>query len=101
MIDKKYLTKKTKATRTYRYKVENSNRSLDVKFTKIQRIRITYFNYGLKYLYQHYGIGHLSVYFPKLVSQRNYIIKEMKRFARDCLLKLHNYNLKQNDYSVQ
>lgn len=101
MIDKKYLTKKTKTTRTYRYKVENSNGSLDARFTKIQRIRITYFNYGLKYLYQHYGIGHLSVYFPKLVSQRNYIIKEMKQFARDRLLKLHNYDLKQNDYSVQ
>ena len=41
MIDKKYLTKKTKTTRTYRYKVENSNGSLDARYTKIQRNRIT------------------------------------------------------------
>lgn len=101
MIDKKYLTKKTKTTRTYRYKIEDSNKSLDAKFTKIQRIRIAYFNYGLKYLYQHYGIGHLSVCFPKLVSQRNYIIREMKQFARNRLKKLHNYDLKKDDYSVQ
>ena len=101
MIDKKELTKKIKTTRTYRYKVESNPKSVATKFKQVQKNRIAYFNYGLKYLYQHYGIGHLNVHFPKLVSQKNFLVREMKKFARNQLLKLHNFDLQKTDYSVQ
>lgn len=69
------------------------------KFKYIQQVEKVYFNYALKYLYQHYGIAHLSSYFPTGAS-RKYLIRTLEAFARS-KAEQHGFNLKKLDYSVQ
>lgn len=94
------LTKKVKTTRTYKYKITNVNQQFIRRFEHIQAVRKLYFNYGLKYLYQHYGVAHLTCRFPKKVQQKNFLVRKMCEFARDKAL-VHDINLKDEDYSVQ
>ena len=73
------LTKLTKSTRTYRFPIAEIDYQ---KFKYGQKIAMTYFNYGLQYLYQHYGAGHLQVYLPKKVANKQYLIRSLIAYAR-------------------
>ena len=59
MILKKERIKKVKGTRTYRFRITNPD-DIDVKFPHVQEVQAHYFNYALKYMYQHYGVKHLE-----------------------------------------
>lgn len=85
-------------SRTYKYRLLNAN-DLRNKFSYTQQVERVYFNYALKYLYQHYGVGHLSSYFPT-GARRQYLIKDLKQFAR-LKAQQHNFSLKKLDYNVQ
>lgn len=89
---------KSTGSRTYKYKLLTTS-SVVNKFSYIQQIEGIYFNYALKYLYQHYGIGHLSSYFPT-GTKRKYLIRTLESFAR-LKAEQHGFNLKKLDYSVQ
>lgn len=91
------LTKLIKSTRTYRFPIAEIDKQ---KFEYSQTIVMTYFNYGLQYLYQHYGIGHLQVYLPKSVTNKQYLIRSLIAYARK-KAKMHGFDLKKLDYSVQ
>lgn len=96
MIPSRYLKKKVKSTRTYRFKIQND---LTDKFSHAQMVKRLYFNYALKYLYQHHGTKHLDHYLPS-GQWKNYFINDLKTFARQQALK-HDIDLKKMDYSVQ
>lgn len=91
------LTKLIKSTRTYRFPIAKIDHQ---KFNYSQKIAMTYFNYGLQYLYQHYGIGHLQVYLPRQVANKQYLIRSLIAYARK-KAEMHGFNLKKLDYSVQ
>lgn len=89
---------KASSSRTYKYRLFNTDK-LAHKFNHTQQIERVYFNYALKYLYQHYGVGHINSYFP-VGARRQYLIKDLKQFAR-LKAEQHGFNLKKLDYSVQ
>lgn len=96
MIPVRYLKKKAKSTRTYRFKIQDD---LTDKFSHVQTVKRLYFNYALKYLYQHHGSKHLNHYLPS-GKRKNYFINDLKAFARKQALK-HDIDLKKMDYSSQ
>ncbi|MES5142112.1 hypothetical protein [Lactobacillus crispatus] len=61
MIPAQLLRKKVSSTRTYKYRIYDN---LAESFKQVQTVRRLYFNYALKYLYQHYGSKHLDHYLP-------------------------------------
>lgn len=75
------IPKRTKSTRTYKFKLHVDDKFVS-DFNNGQRVQRLYFNYGLKYLYQHYGIGHLHVWFPTGMG-RKYLASKTINFARD------------------
>lgn len=97
MIAKKELTKTVRSTRTYRYKIVT--RCIDGLFTHAQTVKKTYFNYGLKYLYQHYGAKKLDHQLPSGMAKK-YLINKMTKFARR-KAKEHGLTLRDEDYNVQ
>lgn len=97
MIPRKELTKTVRSTRTYRFKIGNNQ--IDDKFSYAQKIKKIYFNYGLKYLYQHYGSKKLDVIFPT-GNKRKYLINCMVEFSRRKCSE-RNFELKKADYNVQ
>lgn len=97
MIKKRELTKRAKPTRTYRFKVVS--RHIDSLFTRMQSVKKAYFNYGLKFLYQHFGTKELQRPLPTGMD-RKYLINSMIDFARRKSLQ-HSFNLKKADYNVQ
>lgn len=83
------ISKKIKAVRTYRFRIVNDD--FDDKFKQLQVCRRTYYNYALQYLYQHYGYKKLQVYFPKTVTEKNFLISKLKKYARSkCDIKDYN-----------
>lgn len=94
----KELRKTVKTTRTRKYDLLSS-RSIDNKFTNAKLITLVYKNYGLKYLYQHYGVRHLNVRFPSGIS-RTYLINNMVRFAR-IWASYHGHNLFKEEHNIQ
>lgn len=99
MILKKERIKKVKGTRTYRFRITNPD-DVDVKFPHVQEVQAHYFNYALKYMYQHYGVKHLDVRLPT-GDQKKYFILKLVKFARKQAAKHKGFNLKKMDYSVQ
>lgn len=96
-IPSKYRTKMIRSTRTYEFNMYNDLNDL---FLKVQSVQNLYFNYALKYLYQHHGVKHLSNFLPKGTSKQ-YFINKLKRFARTQSIKKHHVNLQNMDYSSQ
>lgn len=96
MIHPQLLRKKVSSTRTYKYRIHDD---LTKPFNQVQIVRRLYFNYALKYLYQHYGSKHLDHYLPT-GKKRQYLIRSLVEFARKKAIE-HNLNLKKMDYSVQ
>jgi putative transposase len=90
--------KNVKSTRTYKYYLV-ANKNITNLFTKAQCTQRLYFNYGLKFLYQHYDVNHLNSFFPTGI-RRQYLIRRMKQFARDKSIQ-HNFNLKSLDFNIQ
>lgn len=99
MILKKERIKKVKGTRTYRFRITNLD-DVDVKFPHVQEVQAHYFNYALKYMYQHYGVKHLDVRLPT-GDQKKYFILKLVKFARKQAAKHKGFDLKKMDYSVQ
>ncbi|WP_334117257.1 RNA-guided endonuclease InsQ/TnpB family protein [Ligilactobacillus sp.] len=97
MIPEKELTKTVRSTRTYRFKVTTKN--IEKEFLHAQQVKKTYFNYGLKYLYQHYGVKKLDKAFPSGKS-RKYLINRMIEFSRK-KAEEKDFDLKKEDYNVQ
>lgn len=95
---KNELAKTIRTTRTYKFRailrLDNQE-----KFKHAQKVQRLYFNYALKYLYQHYGANHLNNKFP-IGKAKQYLVRSMIDFARNKATQ-HNFNLKQLDYSVQ
>lgn len=96
MISPKLLRKNVSSTRTYKYRIYDD---LSQSFSYIQKVRILYFNYALKYLYQHYGSKHLNHSIPSGLGKRTLATK-LVNFAR-IQAKKHNLDLKEMDYNVQ
>ena len=90
------LRKKVSSTRTYKYRIYDD---LAEPFKQVQTVRRLYFNYALKYLYQHYGSKHLDHYLPS-GKKRQYLIRNLVEFARK-KVRVHGIDLKKIDYSVQ
>jgi putative transposase len=95
MISKANLNKHVRSTRTYKFKVRTSF-ALQSKFEQLQDVQRLYFNYSLKYMYQHYGIGHLYIW----PSTPQYLVKNCKAFARAKAL-THGFSLKDMDINIQ
>lgn len=95
---KKELTKTVRTTRTYRFRIITTP-TIIKRFQHTQLVQKLYFNYCLKYLYQHYGVKHLSTRFPS-GKGKQYLIVSMVNFART-QVKQHDVDLKELDYSVQ
>ena len=91
------IPKRTKSTRTYKFKLRVDDKFIR-DFINGQRIQLLYFNYGLKYLYQHYGIGHLHVWFPTGMG-RKYLVANMINFARTKAL-THGFDLSSMNYNT-
>ena len=96
MIPLKLLKKKVVSTRTYKYRIYDN---LSQPFSQVQLVRRLYYNYALKYLYQHYGAKHLKTFLPT-GQKRRYLIRKLVVFAR-IQAKKHSIDLKKLDYSVQ
>lgn len=96
MIPVQLLRKRVTSTRTYKYRIYDN---LADAFEQVQMVRRLYFNYALKYLYQHYGSKHLDHYLPT-GKKRQYLIRSLVEFARK-KAKVHRIDLKKMDYSVQ
>ena len=96
MIPAQLLRKKVSSTRTYKYRIYDD---LTESFKQVQTVRRLYFNYALKYLYQHYGSKHLAHYLPT-GKKRQYLIRNLVEFARK-KARIHDVDLKKMDYSVQ
>ena len=96
MIPAQLFRKKISSTRTYKYRIYDN---LAEPFKQVQTVRRLYFNYALKYLYQHYGSKHLDHYLPT-GKKRQYLIRNLVEFARK-KVRVHGIDLKKMDYSVQ
>lgn len=91
------IPKQVKSPRTYKFKLRTDSAFI-ADFNDGQRIQLLYFNYGLKYLHQHYGVGHLKSWFPTGVG-RKYLISKMINFARNKSI-THGFDLKANNYNT-
>lgn len=98
MIPKRQLLKKIRTTRTRKFKIINSD-EIAKRYPCAQMILCLYFNGGLKYLYQHYGVSHLNDPFPTGI-RRKYLIGRMINFSRR-MAKIHKFNLKKLSFSMQ
>lgn len=91
MISVKELTKSFKSTRTYKFKVADP--AFKDYFALYQRTAMTYFNYGLQWLNKNWGWQALDQHFDIKSVNKQYMVKDMKAYARQACLKRHGLDL--------
>lgn len=91
MIPVKELTKSFKSTRTYKFKIADPG--FKDYFALYQRTAMTYFNYGLQWLNKNWGWQTLEQYFNIKSVNKQYMIKDMKAYAKKACLERHGFDL--------